>query len=107
MRNCTSWSPQHGLHPCGAQRQISCATLRANRGRTRLPYPSPKVVLRGKFHVRHFERIADEPDYLILRPTIDALSEPGDLSSISDERDNVHWLLATDGPAYPLDVLVP
>ena len=44
--------------------------------------------------------------HLVLRPTIDRASKPGDLSSISDERDNVHWLVATKGPAYTFDVII-
>jgi hypothetical protein len=57
--------------------------------------------------VRHFERLKDEPEHLLLRPTIDTHSRPGDCSSVSDEHDNVHWFVATRGPAYTLDVIVP
>ncbi|HZF48592.1 MAG TPA: hypothetical protein VE093_08090 [Polyangiaceae bacterium] len=61
-------------------------------------------VLRGRFRVRHFERVRDEPGGLVLRPTIDRKLGPGEATSISDARDNVHWHLAeTDGVL--LDVL--
>jgi hypothetical protein len=61
-------------------------------------------VLRGRFRVRHFDRIRDEPGGLVLRPTIDRTIGPGEGTSISDARDNVHWHLAeTDGVLF--DVL--
>lgn len=61
-------------------------------------------VLRGRFRVRHFDRVRDEPGALILRPTIDRRLGPGEGTTISDARDNVHWHLAeTDGVL--LDVL--
>lgn len=67
---------------------------------------SMHVVLRGEFRLRHFDRVEDQPDHLILRPTIDRSARPGDLSSISDTKDNVHWLYATRGPAFTFDVIV-
>jgi quercetin dioxygenase-like cupin family protein len=65
---------------------------------------SMHYVLRGRFRVRHYDRVRDEPDAIILRPTIDRVLGPGEATSISEERDNVHWHLAeTDGVL--LDVL--
>jgi quercetin dioxygenase-like cupin family protein len=55
-------------------------------------------VLRGRFRVRHYERVRDEPRAMILRPTLDRILGPGESTSISDERDNVHWHAAkSDG----------
>ncbi len=81
------------------------------RGRAIVPHghqnmASMHLVLAGEFHLRHFERLEDQPEHLVLRPSIDRLSKPGELSSISDARDNVHWLVATKGPAYTFDVIV-
>ncbi|RKH54593.1 hypothetical protein D7V93_25425 [Corallococcus llansteffanensis] len=67
---------------------------------------SMHVVLAGEFHLRHFERVESQPEHLVLRPSIDRVSGPGDLSSISDPHDNVHWLVATKGPAYTFDLIV-
>jgi hypothetical protein len=67
---------------------------------------SMHLVLAGEIHLRHFERVEDQPEHLVLRPSIDRMSKPGDLSSISDQRDNVHWLVATKGPAYTFDLIV-
>lgn len=55
-------------------------------------------VLRGRFRVRHYERIREEPEGIVLKPTIERVLRPGDATSISDIRDNVHWHEAeTDG----------
>ncbi|WP_170319663.1 hypothetical protein [Polyangium spumosum] len=65
---------------------------------------SMHYVLRGRFRVRHYDRVRDEPGGIVLRPTIDRILGPGEATSISDERDNVHWHVAeTDGVL--LDVL--
>jgi len=56
--------------------------------------------------VRHYERLRDEPGHLVLRPSIDRLSVPGDSTTISDDRDNVHWLAARSDGAFTLDVVV-
>jgi len=67
---------------------------------------SMHVLLAGEVRLRHFDRVGDEPGALLLKPTIDRVSRPGDLSSISDQRDNVHWFEALRGPAFTLDVIV-
>jgi hypothetical protein len=43
---------------------------------------------------------------LVLRPTIDRISKAGDATSISPERDNVHWFVAQTGRAYTFDCIV-
>jgi hypothetical protein len=65
---------------------------------------SAHLVLDGRFHVRTFERLADEPEHLIIRPSLDMDSGRGRTVSMSDERDNVHWFLATSDHAYTLDI---
>lgn len=67
---------------------------------------SMHVVVAGEFHLRHYERVEDQPEHLLLRPSIDRVTQAGDFSSISDQRDNVHWLVATKGPAYTFDLIV-
>ncbi len=68
---------------------------------------STHVVLQGGLRVRHFDRVADAPDHLMLKPVSDVDSREGDSSSVSDEAGNVHWFIATRGPAFLLDVIVP
>jgi hypothetical protein len=65
---------------------------------------SMHLVLRGRFRVRHFERIRDEPGHMVLRPSMDRELGPGQETTISDARDNVHWHV-TQGGGVLLDVL--
>ncbi|UQA63100.1 hypothetical protein [Polyangium aurulentum] len=65
---------------------------------------SMHYVLRGKFRVRHYDRVRDEPDAIILKPTIDRVIGPGESTSISENHDNVHWHLA-ESDGVLLDVL--
>lgn len=55
---------------------------------------SMHLVLRGRFRVRHFERLEDTDEAIRVRPSIDRVLFPGEQTSISDTRDNVHWHLA-------------
>ncbi|MBX9580536.1 MAG: hypothetical protein K2X87_09525, partial [Gemmataceae bacterium] len=45
-------------------------------------------------------------DHYVIRPTIDREFGPGDLSTISDHRDNVHWFRAASDAAYIFNVHV-
>jgi PCO_ADO len=95
----------------GLPRVFATKVFGMQQGRAIVPHGhrnmvSMHLVLAGEFHLRHFERVEDQPGHLVLRPSIDRVSKPGDLSSISDQRDNVHWLVATKGPAYTFDVIV-
>jgi hypothetical protein len=95
----------------GLPRKFGTKVFGMAQGRAIVPHghqnmASMHVVLAGEFRLRHFERVEDQPGHLVLRPSIDRASKPGDLSSISDQRDNVHWLVATKGPAYTFDLIV-
>jgi len=57
-------------------------------------------VLKGEFRLRSYDRIADDDTHMIIEPAVDELARPGSHSSISDERNNVHWLIAKTGPAF-------
>jgi hypothetical protein len=68
---------------------------------------SAHLVIHGSLHVRHYERVRDEAGALVLRPSIDRESRPGMATSVSDQKDNVHWLVATSAVAATFDVIVP
>lgn len=68
---------------------------------------SGHLVIHGTLRVRHFERLRDEPGHMVLRPTIDRTSRPGSATTVSDQKDNVHWLVATSAVAATFDVIVP
>jgi len=55
---------------------------------------SMHMILEGRARVRQFDRVSKEPDYVTIRLTKDQIEKPGDLSMISDQRDNVHWRAA-------------
>jgi hypothetical protein len=64
------------------------------------------IVLKGNFHGRHYDRVTDEKDHMIIKPTIDAKFGPGKVSSISDVKDNVHWFKSEDEPAFIFNIHV-
>ena len=64
------------------------------------------LILKGNFHGRHYDRVADEEKHMIIKPTIDSKFGPGQSSSISDEKDNVHWFKAEDEPAFIFNIHV-
>jgi hypothetical protein len=56
------------------------------------------LILKGDFHGRHYDRLEDDKDHMIIRPTIDREFGPGTYSTVTDIKDNVHWFKAkTDG----------
>ncbi|HEX9579036.1 MAG TPA: hypothetical protein VF993_14885 [Myxococcales bacterium] len=95
----------------GVPRTFGVKIFGLRRGRAIIPHGhrnmvSQHFVLAGELHGRHFERVRDEAEHLLLRPTIDRTFRPGDSSSISGQRDNVHWFVARSERAYTLDAVV-
>ncbi|MCO6509501.1 MAG: hypothetical protein J5I65_01805, partial [Aridibacter famidurans] len=81
------------------------------KGRAIVPHghssmASAHLILKGDFHLRHFEKLAKEGENLRIRPTIDRQAAAGDSSSISDERDNVHWFIANSDEAFTFDIIM-
>ncbi len=60
----------------------------------------------GGLHGWHFDRIADEAENLIIKPTMDKALLPGEVTTVSDEKDNVHWFKPTSEVAYTFNILV-
>jgi hypothetical protein len=52
------------------------------------------IILRGSFVGKHYDRVEDRDDHYLIKPTIDRQFGPGDCSTISDHKDNVHWFQA-------------
>ena len=63
-------------------------------------------VLKGEFRLKQYDRLDETDTHMILQPTIDEVARPGSHSSISEEKNNVHWLRATTETAFTFDVLV-
>jgi hypothetical protein len=67
---------------------------------------SMHMILKGIVHVRHYDRIHEEDQIVMLKPTIDRSSSVGAATTISENKDNVHWLKNTGkGKAFTLDVV--
>jgi len=64
------------------------------------------LILKGKLRGRHYDRLKDADDHLIIKPTIDRSFKPGEFSTISDHKDNVHWFEAETEPAYIFNIHV-
>lgn len=63
-------------------------------------------VLRGELRLRHYDKIEEDGTHMVIEPTIDQRAPVGSHSSISDEKNNIHWLRATTETAFTYDVLV-
>src|SRR5262249_35459125 len=64
------------------------------------------LVLMGQLHLRHYAKVEEDKTHMMIRPTVDQKAGVGSHSSISDERNNVHWLKALTPTAYTFDVIV-
>ncbi len=67
---------------------------------------SAHLILSGEMHLRHYEKMQQDDHNLIIKPTIDRIAKLGESSSISDEKDNVHWFIANTATAFTFDVIM-
>lgn len=63
-------------------------------------------VLKGELLLKQYDKVDETDTHMVIAPTIDEVAHTGSHSSISDEKDNVHWLRATTETAFTFDVLV-
>ena len=64
------------------------------------------IILKGKWHGKHYDRVETHADHYVIKPTIDREFEPGDLSTISDHKDNIHWFKSISDTAFIFNVHV-
>jgi hypothetical protein len=64
------------------------------------------IILRGDFIGKHYDRVEDNADHYLIRPTIDRPFRPGECSTISDHKDNVHWFKAESDTAFIFNIHV-
>jgi hypothetical protein len=64
------------------------------------------LVMKGSFRGRHYDRIEDHADHYIIRPTLDRNFRPGEFSTISDHKDNIHWFTAEGETGFIFNVHV-
>jgi hypothetical protein len=67
---------------------------------------SAHLVVDGRFRVRTFDRVRDEPGAMVIRPREDRIARVGEISTMSSERGNVHWFVPQGGRAATFDVIV-
>lgn len=64
------------------------------------------LILDGKFHGRHYDRLEDSKEHMIIKPTIDDQFERGGCSTISEHKDNVHWFKSLTETAFIFNIHV-
>jgi hypothetical protein len=67
---------------------------------------SAHLVVTGSFRVRNFDRLRDEGEAMVIRPTRDYLARVGHVSTMCAERDNIHWFVPVGGRAATFDIIV-
>jgi len=67
---------------------------------------SSHLVMQGSFHARTFDRVSDDTEAkrVLLKPTRDGKLAAGELITMSDDRDNGHWLIANEDRAFTFDI---
>ena len=53
--------------------------------------PSGGWLQRGNFQGKHYDRVEDHADHYLIKPTLDRVFKPGEFSTVSDHKDNIHW----------------
>jgi hypothetical protein len=62
------------------------------------------LILKGTFRGRHYDRLEDDGQFMIIRPTLDRAFTAGEHSTVSDYKDNVHWFTATSDQAFIFNI---
>ena len=64
------------------------------------------LILKGAFRGRHYDRLEDDGQFMIIRPTVDRGFSTGEHSTVSDFKDNIHWFTATSEQAFIFNIHV-
>lgn len=67
---------------------------------------SMHMMLDGEVRARHYQKRGGDDKHLVVEPTLDKTFVRGDLSTISDEHNNVHWFKALTDSVFMLNVAV-
>lgn len=67
---------------------------------------SAHLILKGEMHLRNYDKVQQDKERLVIRPTVDKIISSGESSSISDDKDNIHWFIANTETAFTFDVIV-
>lgn len=88
-------------------KQIFCL----KKGRSIVPHGHDNmctgfIILKGTFAGKHYDRVEDNKDHYLIKPTIDRAFKPGEVSTISDHRDNVHWFKCDSDTGFVFNIHV-
>jgi hypothetical protein len=64
------------------------------------------LILKGDMRGRLYDRMKDEKEHILIKPTVDRPFKAGETSSISDDKDNVHWFQALSETAFIFNIHV-
>jgi hypothetical protein len=64
------------------------------------------LILKGTLRGRHYDRVEDNDDHYLIRSTLDRSFSPGEYSTVSDHKDNVHWFQAESDHAFIFNIHV-
>jgi len=82
------------------ERVLITKLAHVRKGRSVPPHGHSNMVsaflcLSGEFDVRQYDRLEEQEDHMVVRESVhQRAAGPGTWSSVSDYRDNVHWLTA-------------
>ena len=62
------------------------------------------MVLAGEAQALHYDRVANDGDYLIIKQVSDVLARPGDASTVSDESTNIHWFKTVSNTVFMFNI---
>jgi hypothetical protein len=98
-------------HSRGLPKELSFAPYfyAMKKGRAIVPHghrnmTSMHMMLKGQAHGWQFERVSDEGQYVTIKPTHDAVLEVGTVTTVSDQRNNVHWFKTLSEPVFMFNI---
>ncbi len=65
---------------------------------------SMHMMLKGEAHLWQFERVSDERQYLTIKPTSDRALKVGAVTTMSEQKDNIHWFKALSEPVFMFNI---
>jgi hypothetical protein len=88
-------------------KQIFCM----KKGRSVVPHGHSNmctgfIILGGEFEGKHYDRVEDHADHYLIRPTLNRVFKPGEFSTVSDHKDNVHWFKAISDSGFIFNIHV-
>ena len=65
---------------------------------------SMHMMIKGQAQSWQFERVSDELQYVTIKPTSSEVLEVGAVTTVSDQRNNIHWFKALSEPVFMFNI---